>query len=76
MVGVTVRADLDEETVCRIVKTFWQGAETMRASAPWLADVTLDYAVQEGGTTLHPGAQRYYQEIGLTIPQGSITRAN
>ena len=41
------------------------------ASHPWLKDVTLEYAVQDGGMKLHPGALRYYDEIGLAIPEGS-----
>lgn len=71
VVGVAVRSDLDDEAVYQITKTFWQGAEKMRADAPWLERVTLDYAVQNGGIALHPGAQRYYEEIGLEIPEGS-----
>jgi hypothetical protein len=71
VVGVTVRANMDDEAVYQIVKTFWEGAEKMRANAPWLKEVTLDYAVRDGGMALHPGAQRYYEEIGLAIPEGS-----
>lgn len=71
VVGVTVRADLDAETVYEVTRTFWEGADEMRDSAPWLADVTLDYAVREGGMNLHPGAQRYYEELGIEIPEGS-----
>ncbi len=71
VVGVAVRSDLDDEAVYQITKTFWEGAEKMRADAPWLERVTLDYAVQNGGIALHPGAQRYYEEIGLEIPEGS-----
>ena len=71
VVGVTVRANMDDEAVYQIVKTFWEGGEKMRANAPWLKEVTLDYAVRDGGMALHPGAQRYYEEIGLAIPEGS-----
>ena len=71
VVGVVTRADLDDDTVYKVTKAFWEGAEKMRADAPWLDRVTLDYAVQEGGIRLHPGAQRYYEEIGLAIPEGT-----
>ncbi|MDJ0627003.1 MAG: TAXI family TRAP transporter solute-binding subunit [Rhodobacter sp.] len=75
VVGVTVRADMDADTVYEVTRAFWEGAEKMRDSAPWLADVTLAYAVRDGGMHLHEGAQRYYDEIGLTIPEGSMASA-
>ena len=71
VVGVVTREDMDEEAVYQVTKAFWEGVEEMRATAPWLANLDLDYAVSEGGVPLHPGAQRYYEEIGLTIPAGS-----
>jgi TRAP transporter TAXI family solute receptor len=71
-VGVVTRKNMDEGAVYDIVKTFWEGAEKMRPNAPWLRHVTLDYAVREGGIPLHPGAARYYREIGLEIPAGSL----
>jgi uncharacterized protein len=70
-VGVTVRADLDEETVYLLTRTFWEQAEVAAADQPWLRNVSLDYAVREAGMRLHPGALRYYEEIGLEIPEGS-----
>ncbi|WP_119165785.1 TAXI family TRAP transporter solute-binding subunit [Algihabitans albus] len=75
IVGVATRASLDEETVYRVTKAFWEGTAAMRDSAPWLEDITLDYAVQDGGLGLHPGAERYYREIGVTIPEGSAAPA-
>ncbi|SFQ07960.1 TAXI family TRAP transporter solute-binding subunit [Tranquillimonas alkanivorans] len=71
VVGVSTRADLDPEIVYEVTKAFWEGAEGRREDTPWLENVTLDYAVREGGLPLHPGAQRYYEEVGLEIPEGS-----
>jgi len=70
-VGVVGRLDLPEETVYQITKAFWEGAEKMRANAPWLKKITLEYAVQDGALGLHPGAARYYEEIGIEIPEPS-----
>ena len=70
-VGVTVRADLDEETVYLITRSFWEQAEAAGETQPWLRNLTLDYAVQEAGMRLHPGALRFYEEIGIEIPEGS-----
>jgi hypothetical protein len=72
VVGVSARVNLPEETVYKVTKAFWEGAEKMRASTPWLRRITLDYAVQEGGMRLHPGALRYYKEVGVKAPTGSM----
>ena len=71
VVGVNVRADLDEELVYRITKAYWEAAANSTDTHPWLKSITLDYAVQDGGMKLHPGALRYYEEIGVSIPEGS-----
>lgn len=70
-VGVTARADLDEDLVYRITKAYWEGADAALETHPWLADITKEIAVSDGGMKLHPGALKYYEEIGLDIPEGS-----
>ncbi len=72
VVGVAVRADVDEDLVYRMTKAYWEASKEAVKTQPWLKDVTLEYAVQDGGLKLHPGAQRYYKEIGLTIPEGTL----
>mgnify|MGYP001299178552 CR=1 FL=1 len=76
IVGVGTRADMDEQTVYDITKAFWEGAAKLRSSTPWLDSVTLDYAVRDGGMPLHPGAARYYKEVGVAIPEGSMPAMN
>jgi len=71
-VGVTARADLDEDTVYRLTKAFWEQREKSMNDNPWLKDITLEYAVQDGAMSLHPGALRYYKEAGVDIPAGSM----
>lgn len=71
-VGVTARADLDEDLVYRITKAYWESLEKAKADTPWMSGITQEIAVSEGGMKLHPGALRYYKEIGLEIPAGSM----
>lgn len=71
VVGISVRDDISDDAVYAMTKAFWVNVEAERATSPWMKRVTLDYAVQEGGMALHPGAQRYYEEVGVKIPDGS-----
>lgn len=71
-VGIITRTDMSDDEVYKLTKTFWDNVEAARASTPWLKHVTLDYAVKEGGMALHPGAIRYYKEVGVEIPAGSM----
>jgi len=70
-VGIVARTDLPAAQVYKVTKTFWENAEAMKASTPWMKHITVKYAVKEGGMKLHPGAQRYYEEVGVAIPAGS-----
>ncbi len=70
-VGVAARADLDADLVYRITKAYWEQAAKAAKDNPWLKEITVDYAVAEGGLKLHPGALRYYDEIGVKVPEGS-----
>lgn len=67
IVGVGAGQHVDAEAVYRITKAFWEGIAEMQGSAPWLRQITLDGALQALNLPLHPGALRYYEEIGLTI---------
>ena len=68
IVGVGTNASLDADLVYRITKAFWEGVAEMEGSAPWLREITLDGALEALNLPLHPGALRYYEEIGLDVP--------
>lgn len=63
-VGIGVRADLDEETVYQITKAFWENLDSITSDAPWAEAISIDVAVTDFGMPLHPGARRYYEEVG------------
>lgn len=63
-VGIGVRADLDEETVYQITKAFWDNIDKVTSDAPWAQAITIENAAQDLGMPLHPGALRYYKEVG------------
>ena len=65
-VGIGIRGDLDEEIVYNITKAFWDNLDQITSDAPWAKSLNVAYAVENiGGMTIHPGAARYYQEIGV-----------
>ncbi|MGC6536639.1 MAG: TAXI family TRAP transporter solute-binding subunit [Candidatus Puniceispirillaceae bacterium] len=65
-VGIGIRADMDEDTVYRITKTFWDNLDQITSDAPWAKALDVAYAVKNiGSMTIHPGAARYYREVGV-----------
>ncbi|WP_323771614.1 TAXI family TRAP transporter solute-binding subunit [Antarctobacter sp.] len=64
-VGIGVRADLDDETVYQVTKAFWDNVDSISSDAPWAKALSIEFAVQSlAGMPLHPGAERYYREVG------------
>ena len=64
-VGIGVRGDLDEETVYLLTKTFWDNIEQVTSEAPWAKALDINFAASKRGLMeLHPGAARYYKEVG------------
>lgn len=69
MIGVSARPGMDEQTAYDITKAVMENMAEQEAAFPSvkglnLAELTLQYAT----SPLHPGAVRYYEEIGLTVP--------
>ena len=69
MIGVSARPDLPDEIAYNIVKAIMEDKTEQVTAFPNLAGqdlaaLTLQYATSK----LHPGAVKYFEEIGLTIP--------
>lgn len=67
-VGIVTHQDADEAMIHAMTKTFFDGVEEMRDSAPWLKAITPEGAVKDLNMPLHPGALRALEEMGVTIP--------
>ncbi|MEM9320583.1 MAG: TAXI family TRAP transporter solute-binding subunit [Pseudomonadota bacterium] len=66
-VGIAVRADLDEEIVYQITRAFWDNVDGITSDAPWAEALDVEFAAsQRGLMQLHPGAARYYEEVGAS----------
>lgn len=57
---------MDDDTAYMLVKTYWETRETMAKDAAWWAGVSADM-LSNITTQIHPGAIRYYKEIGVTL---------
>ena len=60
------RGDLDEQTVYDLTKVFWENIDELGESQANLKGLTPEEAVKDiADLPLHPGAERYYTEIGV-----------
>jgi hypothetical protein len=57
--------DLDEDTAYLIVKVLLESVEDLKLMHRDFAEWVADSAVREMPVPYHPGAVRYYKEIGL-----------
>lgn len=59
-------ADLDEDTVYDLTKTFWEHVDELAATNSGLKGITVEGAVTDlAGLPIHDGAAKYYKEIGV-----------
>lgn len=66
---VASSTNIDDETVYRTTKAFWEAVKAGLDNYPWMQGVQLETAFDYLNIPLHPGAVRYYEEIGLEIPE-------
>lgn len=62
---VMVRGEIDEETVYILTKALWENIDKVNSASAGLSLLTLESALEAISADLHPGAARYYKEIGL-----------
>lgn len=60
---VAVRADLDEELVYEMTKAIFENLDIVKSSHKAASGLTLESAVRVS-IPMHPGAERYFKEIG------------
>jgi TRAP transporter TAXI family solute receptor len=65
---LAVRDDIPEETVYLITKTMYENLGFLQGIHPATKAMSLESAIAGLPLKLHPGAIRYYEEAGLTVP--------
>ena len=65
-------ASLPEETAYQLVKSVFDNFEQFKRLHPAFAQLTKEEMITKGlSAPLHPGALRYYREVGL-LPEGTV----
>jgi TRAP transporter TAXI family solute receptor len=71
---LAVRADLDEEAVYLITKTIYENLPFLNAIHKATKVMAVEKALAGLPMPVHPGALKYYQEVGLTIPDHLVAK--
>lgn len=58
-------ATVDEQLIYNITKTIWEQREDLVKKHPSLKSINENNVVRDIGTEFHPGAIRFYKEIGI-----------
>ncbi len=66
---LAVRPDISEETVYKITKTIYENLPFLVAIHKATKAMSIDRAINGLPVPLHPGAARYYREVGISIPK-------
>ncbi len=66
----STESGLTDDDVYNIVKAIWENREEWAGSAKSVEkQAVLEHALEEIAIPLHPGAVRYFEEIGMTVPE-------
>ena len=69
---LVVREDVDDEVVYQVTKAMFENLEFLRNIHDAMYETSLDRALVGVPMPLHPGALRYYQEVGLLGPDANL----
>ena len=58
--------DMENATAYAMTKTYWESKVSMSAGAKWWAGVSLEM-LENISTEIHPGAVKYYREVGAKL---------
>ncbi|MFD0915251.1 TAXI family TRAP transporter solute-binding subunit [Pseudahrensia aquimaris] len=66
---LAVNANVDENHVYLLTKTMYENLPFLQAIHPATKAMAIENAMAGLPLPLHPGAARYYKEVGLTVPE-------
>ena len=66
--SILVRADMDDKLIYKLVKATWENLDEIHKSAVVLKTLSPKNPFAGVNLPLHPGAVKYYNEVGIKIP--------
>lgn len=67
-IGVATSAELSDDIVYEFTRAYWENIERLGQTFAPAQGVTPEISVENTVSPLHAGAVRYYQEIGIEVP--------
>ncbi len=71
---LATNADVSEENVYMITKTVYENLPFLQAIHPATKAMAIEKAIAGLPVPLHPGALKYYQEVGVEVPERLIAK--
>ncbi|OBQ52102.1 TAXI family TRAP transporter solute-binding subunit [Halodesulfovibrio spirochaetisodalis] len=71
---LAVRADMPEDVVYKVTKTIYENLNFLGTIHSATKNMSLDSALSGLPVALHPGAAKYYREVGIEIPERLIAK--
>lgn len=65
---LAVSSEMDEELAYQITRAMFENIDDLRAVHPAANQTTVEFTLAATPVPLHPGAIRYYEEIGAEVP--------
>lgn len=77
IVNFSAGMHVDEETVYQVTKAIWENIGEIHETAQWMpSTINAESALELVAGRLHPGAERYYREMGWDIPEPVVFKPN
>lgn len=71
--GLYTRKGIPEDVIYKMTKTFWEHIDEMWSVTRWAKGALNKKNIfAQNNTKLHPGALKYYKEIGIKIPANAM----
>ncbi|MFZ5962517.1 TAXI family TRAP transporter solute-binding subunit [Thalassococcus sp. BH17M4-6] len=65
---LTVSSEMEDDVAYNITKAMFENIAELQAVHPAARETTVEFSMSATPVPLHPGAIRYYEEIGATVP--------
>ncbi|WP_425075079.1 TAXI family TRAP transporter solute-binding subunit [Sagittula sp. S175] len=65
---LTVSSEMPDEVAYNVTKAMFENIAELQAIHPAARETTVEFSLTATPVPLHPGAIRYYEEIGATVP--------